>query len=1081
MIRKLVSFALNQRFLSLSIGVILVGAGIWAYSQLKIEAYPDVGDTEVEVIAQYPGRAAEEVEKQVTVPIERALNNVPHVISRRSKTIFGLADVTLTFEDGTNDYFARQLVAEKLGDADLPDGVSPEMAPIWTPVGEIFRYVITGPPGYSVMDLRTAQDWTVVPRLLQTEGISDVVNFGGLVKQFHVVIDPNALVKYKITLQQVANAIQSNNVNTGGNILTLGGQGLAVRGIGRITSDDDIKNIVVAAQNGTPIFMKDLASVEVGALPPSGILGISDKTDSINLDQSVQGIVVMRRGENPSEVLKNIKETVANINETALPPGVKLVTTYDRTDLVNNTLETVSHTLFEGVTIVIIVLIFFLGNIRTALIVALTIPLSLLFAFVAMHFTGIPANLLSLGAIDFGIIVDGAVVMGENIVRRISISSDEEKQRGILWIVLDASREVEREIFFSVTIIVLAYLPLFTLQRVEGKLFSPMAYTMSYAIGGSMLVALTLIPVLLSFVLKKGVKAKENILFRWMRTGYDKLLDIIVRYRYIVAASSGLLVIGALVLATHLGTEFLPELDEGSFNIRCFLPAGISLQEASKQAPLVRQLIAESPVVSRVITQLGRNDDGTDPYGPNRMEVLVGLKPYSTWPSNLTKPELLSSIKQRLESHIPGAVISFSQPILDNVTEAVTGSVADLAILINGDDLGLMRATADTVLGVIRNIPGASEYGIEQEGNQAQLKIEINRPEAARYGINVSDIQNVIEMAIGGKPVSKLYDGEKHFDIVVRYPQSARSTVTDIGNMLVPASNGNMIPLNEVCSINIVDGQTVIQREDGKRQISVRTNIRGRDQGGFVAEAQEKVAKAIHLPHGYSIEWGGQFENLERARNRLAVVIPITVVIIFVILFLLFKDIKYAAIVLTNVPFALIGGVVALMIRGMNFNVSAGVGFVSLFGVAVMSGVLLVSHINLLRVEEGAPLEEAVRKGSRTQLRPILMMMTVAMLGLIPAARATGIGSDVQRPLATVIVGGLASALILTLVALPAIYYIVEDYVRARERKRAQRIVTAAAKEERPTAKQTPLPDNDAGDSDDTAESNEPSNNNTPE
>ncbi len=606
MIRKLVAFALAQRFLSLAIGALLIGMGIWAYTQLKIEAYPDVGDTEVEIITKYPGRSADEVEHQVTIPLERAINNVPHVSERRSKTIFGLSTIQLTFEDGTDDYFARQLVLEKLRDADLPDGVEPELAPIWTPVGEIYRYIITGPSNYSVMDLRTLQDWVVTPKLLQTPGIADVVNFGGLVKQFHVVIDPNALAKYGISLQQIANAIQANNVNTGGNVLPLGGQGLVVRGIGRITSEDDIKNIVVASNNSVPVFIKDVASVEIGALPPTGVLGYTDLAQGKDLDQSIQGLILMRRGENPSEILERIKDKIKEINETSLPPGVALLTTYDRTDLVENTLHTVSHTLFEGITIVVIVLIFFLGNVRTALVVAITIPLSLLFAFIAMHFTGIPANLLSLGAIDFGIIVDGAVVMAENIMRRISHATATEKERGVLWIVLDAAREVEREIFFSITIIVLAYLPLFTLQRVEGKLFSPMAYTISYAIFGSMMVALTLIPVVLSYALRNGVKSKENPIMVWLKKKYELFLDVIIRRRVLVAGCSIGLVVAALILASHLGTEFLPELDEGSFNIRCILPAGISLQESAKLAPTIRKLIAESPEVSLVISQLGQ-------------------------------------------------------------------------------------------------------------------------------------------------------------------------------------------------------------------------------------------------------------------------------------------------------------------------------------------------------------------------------------------------------------------------------------------------------------------------------------------
>ncbi len=1044
MIRRLVSFALEQRLVSLSLGVILIGIGIWAYTQLKIEAYPDVGDTEVEVITKYPGRAAEEVEQQVTVPVERVLNSVPHVLERRSKTIFGLSTIRLTFEEGTSDYDARQLVLENLRRVELPEGAEAELAPVWTPVGEIYRYILVGDASHSVMDLRTVQDWIVEPLLLQTPGVSDVVNFGGLVKQFAVIIDPNSLQKYGITLQQVAVAIQSNNVNTGGNILSVGGQGMAVRGLGRITSTEDIGNIVVNSVKGIPVFIKNIASVEIGALPPTGILGYTDNIRGTDNDESVQGLILMRRGENPSEILSRIKDKISQINETSLPSGVRLVATYDRTELVNNTVHTVSHTLFEGISIVVLVLVFFLGSVRTALVVALTIPLSLLFAFIAMHFTGIPANLLSLGAIDFGIIVDGAVVMAENIMRRISGATPHERERGAAWIVLDAAREVEREIFFAITIIVLAYLPLFTFQRVEGKLFSPMAYTISYAIAGSMIVALTLIPVILSFVLKKGEKNRENPVMRWLRDSYGKLLEWILRRRGFIAAGSIALVLGAILLATRLGTEFLPELDEGSFNIRCILPAGISLEEASKIAPRVRRLIAESQETSIVISQLGRNDDGTDPYGPNRLELLVGLKPYDSWTGGKSKQDLLEEIKSRLETHIPGAIISFSQPILDNVTEAVTGSVADLAVLINGNNLSLMRATADTVADVIKNIEGASEYGIEQEGSQAQLSIQIDRQKAARYGINVKDVQDIIEMAIGGRPVSSLYEGEKRFNIAMRYPEVMRSTVSDLGGILVDSPGSGRIPLREIAFISITDGSTIIARQDGRRQISVRTNIRGRDQGGFVAEAQEKVQKAVHLPHGYTIEWGGQFENLDRARRRLIIVIPITVGIIFVLLFLLFREVKYAAIVLANVPFALVGGVIALMARGMNFNVSAGVGFVSLFGVAVMSGVLLISHINHVRIEETLELEEAIRRGAKTQLRPILMMMTVAMLGLIPAARAIGIGSDVQRPLATVIVGGLASALILTLVSLPAIYYLVEDFGRNRQRENAGKLLREA-------------------------------------
>jgi cobalt-zinc-cadmium resistance protein CzcA len=806
---------------------------------------------------------------------------------------------------------------------------------------------------------------------------------------------------------------------------------------------------VISSVNGVPVFIHDVAEVEIAPLPPAGILGYSVPRGHLDVNSGVQGLVLMRRGENPSEVLEGVKQKIDEINRTALPPGVHLRTMYDRSTLVGYTLETVLHTLFEGISIVVIVLVFFLGSVRSALVVAVTIPIALLFAFILMKVTGIPANLLSLGAIDFGIIVDGAVVMAENVMRRLSGATPEERDRGVLRLTLSATQQVGREIFFAVTIIILAYLPLFTLQRVEGKLFSPMAYTLSFAIFGSMLVALTLIPVMLSVAYRRVFESDpprriewHNPVFDWLRNGYARVVAWIVRYPLPVTIGAAVVVVAALVGGSRIGTEFLPELDEGSFNIRCFLPAGISLAEASKFSPVIRSIIASHPQVETVVSQLGRNDDGTDPYGPNRIETYVGLKNYALWASDTSKRRLLFTIKRQLEQTIPGAGFSFSQPILDNVTEAVTGSVADLAILISGDDLGLMRRKADTMVSIVKGIQGASEYGIEQEGNQAQLTVEVDRDAAARYGINVSDVQRMIEAAVGGKTVGELYDGARRFDIVVRYLPPSRNTVEAIRELLITAPGGARVPLSQLAEVKLIDGATIIQRTDGRRQISVRTNIRGRDQGSFVAEAQRKIGRAVTLPKGYSLEWGGQFENLTRARNRLMLVIPITVGLIFCLLFTLYKNVRYAGLTLMNVPFALVGGLAALMIRGYNFNVSAGVGFVSLFGVAVMSGVLLVSRINQLREDDGLELVEAVRRAAAMQLRPILMMMLVALLGLIPASLASGIGSDVQRPLATVIVGGLCSALVLTLVALPALYIVIER--RAERRKNRSRDDTSA-------------------------------------
>jgi cobalt-zinc-cadmium resistance protein CzcA len=1046
MIRKLVHFALKQRVLTILLALVIVVGGVVAYLTIKIEAYPDIADTEVDVITKYPGRAASEVEQQITVPIERALNSVPRVVNRRSRTIFGLSIVKLTFEEGTDDYFARQQVIEKLRDADLPDGISTELAPLSTPVGELYRYVLEGKAGFSPMDIRTLHDWVVVPKLLQAKGVADVVNFGGLVKQFTVILDPLKLRKYGLTVSQVQAAIQANNSNSGGNVIERGSQGLSIRVIGRITTSSDIESIVLPMPSNlaTPLFIRDIGTVEITALPPSGILGYIDNSRKHEENNGVEGIVLMRRGENPSEVLESLKEKIEEA-KTALPEGVDIKMIYDRSELVENTLHTVSHTLIEGVTIVVLILLLFLGNIRASIITAITIPLSLLWAFIVMRFVGIPANLLSLGAIDFGIIVDGAVIMTESILRNLSHKSEEEKrEKGTLRIIVEATQEVDREIFFSVVIIILAYLPLFTLTRVEGKLFSPMAYTLSFAIGGSLLLALTLVPVLSTYFFRlPKLREWKNPFVRWIERAYAAMLDKLLRLRVIVIAGALAIVVGVMYIGTKIGTEFLPELDEGAIVIRTVLPAGISLGESVKYPPMIREVIASFPEVRAVITQLGRNDDGTDPYGPNRIETHAELTKYSTWPNEMDKHKLLKELKTALENKIPGALFSFSQPILDNVTEAVTGSSADLAILVNGNDLKTLRNCADSIYRIVRTIPGASESGIEQEEDQAQLKIEVDRAEAARYGINVRDIEDLIELAVAGKPVSTLYDGERKFDIVVRYQAIARSTVEDISKLDLASPSGQHVLLSDVARIVIEDGATIIAREDGHRQIGVRTNIRERDQGSFVAEAQQKVGAALHLPAGYSIDWGGQFENLTRAKKHYLIIVPITLFLIFGLLFITFKSVKYALIVLVNVPLALVGGISALMLRGMNFSVSSGVGFVSLFGVAVMSGVLLVSRFNQLRFEKHIPLRDAVFQGAVEELRPILMMMLVALLGLIPASLASGIGSDVQRPLATVIVGGLASALVLTLLVIPVLYYMIEK----RSHEDAMRLVVVEVEE----------------------------------
>ncbi len=1022
MIAQLLRFALKQRFITLLIGLTLIGAGLWAFMQLKIEAYPDISDTQVVVISQYPGRAAEEVEQQVTVPIERALNSTPGVIARRSRTIFGLSVVELTFDYGTNDYFARQVVLEKLRDADLPDSVTPGLGPLSTPIGELYRYTLSG-AGLDALKLRELEDWVVEPRFLQVPGVADVTPFGGLVKQYQVRVDPSLLSKYGLSITQVADSIRANNGNAGGAMLDNTQQSMVIRGVGMIQNPADIENIVLAEYKGTPVFVKDVGHIEIAGAPQTGIFGVNESTGG------VEGIVLMRRGENPTEVLKSIKEAVTDLNENRLPQGVKITPIYDRTDLVNNTLSTVTRTLMEGLVIVLFVLFLFLGSIRAALLTAVTIPLSLLFAFVCMHFSGIPANLLSLGALDFGIIVDATLIMVEHILHSIHVGEKEpdfDKKTGIFDIIRDAALQVERPIFFSLLIIISAYIPLFTLERVERKLFTPMAFTVSYALLGSMLLALTLIPVLATYLFRNGAKSWENPLLPWLAKRYSSVLGFALRKPMTVFIGAAGIVVAAFALAGALGIEFLPSLDEGVIWVRANLPAGISIEQSSKLAGEIRSLIRKYPEVQLVSSQTGRNDAGTDPYGPNRNEFFLALKPYDTWPDGMDKAKFIDVLSRELNEKIPGAAFSFTQPIIDNVTESVTGSAADLAIIVRGPDLAKLRAQAQQILDLVRTVPGAADTAIEQEPDQAQLRLRIDRQAVARYGINVRDVEDVIEMAIGGRAAGTMFEGERRFDITVRYVPEARTDITAIGNVMVPTREGGRVPLSQLAEVKVVNGASIIARRENQRQITVRMNIRGRDQGSFVSEAQQRFNATMQIPAGYSVTWGGQFENLQRAKGRLTVILPITIAIIFVLLFFMFGSAKYAGLVLMNVPFSLVGGVLFLYIRHINLSVSAAVGFISLFGVAVMSGVLVIAEINRIRRSEPElPVHEAIRQGAVAQLRPVLLMVVVALLGMVPAARASGIGSDVQRPLATVVVGGLLSTLFLTLLALPSMYALI--------------------------------------------------------
>ena len=1054
MIRGLLIFSLTNRWMVIAMAVVVSAIGFWCFQQLKIEAYPDIADTNVIVIAKYNGRAAEEVELQVTMQIERALNNVPRVLDRRSRTIFGLAVVQLTFEDGVNDYFARQQVLERLQSAELPPGVTPELAPLTTAVGEILRYVIDAPPTLTPTQVRDLQDWVIRPALLQVRGIADIATFGGPIKQFQILTSPERLRKYGLNLEDIISAVEHNNQNTGGNVIERGGQGFEVRGLGAIKDENDIKNIVLESTSGVPVFIRDIASVEIAPPPPSGILGYTFKDEGIESNGGTEGIILLRRGENPSEVLKLVKDKISLMEGNELPEGVHIRTLYDRSFLINHSLETVGETLFAGVSIVVIILVFFLGSIRSAFVVALTIPFALLFAFILMRLTGIPANLLSLGAIDFGIIVDGACIMAEHLIRKYRNATPEEKEQGIIKITLLSAQEVGREIFFSITIIMLAYMPILTMTRVEGKLFSPMALTLAFAVVGSMICALTLIPVLISFAYKKAlaniekpIPHRKNPVLNWVEKSYERSLVTILRLPTSIVIICFAIVSSLIFLGTTLGTEFLPELDEGSIFLRCFMPAGITIQENAKIAPRIREIIASYPPVDYVITQTGRNDDGTDPFPTNRTEILVGLKEYKLWSDTIKKKDLVARMQTQLQNEFPGAFFSTGQPIIDQVMEIVTGSAADLAISVVGDDLEFMRTKADSIAEIVRNMKGAVAVNVEQEGEQAQLAINVNRENAARFGINVSDIQGMIEAAIGGKIISKVYDGNKRYDIVARFLPESRSTVQDIKDLQVPSASGALIPMSQLADITYVEGQTNIYRINGKRMVTVRTNIRGRDQGGFVAEVGMKINRTLHIPKGYKIIYGGQYENLERAGKQLSVTIPLTVVLVGVLLFSLFKNTRHTLVTMSCILFALAGGILALFIRGYHFNVSAGVGFVSIFGISVMAGVLLVSAIK--RTEEiyhDSSLKDVIIHASGEQVRAILSILVVAIVGLVPAAISTGIGSDVQRPLATVIIGGLTSTLIFAPIVIPPLFYLAERKRHEREHPSTEATISKSAK-----------------------------------
>lgn len=1035
---RAVEFALKNKLPTLGLAGLIIALGIWSWVGIQKEAYSDIADTQVRLVAAFPGRAAVEVEERITLPIERVTNNTPQVRVRRSRTINGLVTFQFVFEEGTDDYFARIRLMEKVKEAEIPEEVVPELAPMSSPSGEIFRYIVESKKNHTPMEVRTVQDWIVMPKLLSVPCVADVVTFGGVAKQYHAITTPERLVQYNTNLDEVVEAIQKNNLNTGGNILRQGDQGFAIRSLGAIRTIKDIENIVVKVDKGVPVFVKDLASVEVSPLIPQGIINYftQDKFAGeplFKVPSGVQGNTAMRRWCDPNTTGDNLRAKTKEINEQYMPEGMQVKPMIDRADLVNYTLRTIGTTLIEGVTVVTLILIFFIGSVRTAMVVVLTIPFSLLFAFILMRMTGLSANLLSLGAIDFGIIVDGVVIMAENIMRSYRDKSASRSQN-INQYTLNSSKEVGMEIVFSILIIILAYIPIFSFQRVEGRLFKPMAFTISYAILGSLLFAMTIMPVLMSMIYRKYWESDSNEkiewhnpVYHWVEKRYDKLMRyLLASYKKVVYISFAVVLALITFGAMKIGSEFLPELDEGNLTLRGYFPVGVSLQSANKILPKIQDVLAKNTMIANAVAQLGRNDSGTDPLPPNRLEITMALHDYSKWEEKITKEDLLIRIIKDVEHEFPSIRWSFSQPIMDNMSEAIMGTIADMAVFVYGPDLKIARAKASEILEIMSKIQGASEFGLEQEADSPQLTIKIKREVAARYGINVSSIQSLIEKGIGAQRISTLYEGPWRFGIVVRFPYEYRKSVKALKALPVFSPMGERIPLAQLADIDIVDGPTMIFRQEGKRAITVRANIRGRDQGSFVAELQKKVNAQIKMPDGYTLQYGGNYENLARVGKQLAIAIPATILIIFGLLYGLFKNIRFVLVALACIPLSLVGGMMALVFREYYFNVSSGVGFISLFGIATMSGVLFVSRTNhILANNLTMSTFEAVEKAAQVQLRPMLMTILLALLGLIPATLAHGVGSDVQRPLATVIVGGLASAMLLVLTVLPCLYLLV--------------------------------------------------------
>jgi cobalt-zinc-cadmium resistance protein CzcA len=1035
MISTFIDRLLDQRLLVVAGSVVLLLSGLYAFQHLNIEAYPDPSPPTIEVIAQNPGWSAEEMERQLTVPIEIQLNGMPGLDHIRSISLFGLTDIKCYFTYTTNYTLARQEVLNRLQLVQLPAGVQPQLSPT-SAIGEIYRYQLVG-DGYDLMALKEAEDWILERQFKQVPGVIDVVSFGGQTKEFHIDLDPTKLIAFNTSIAQVLTALANSNANVGANYLELGRQSYNIRGLGLFKTTQDMEQVVVAAKNGTPIYLKQLGDVRVGAKVPTGRVGKDGERDI------VQGVVLMRRGEQSLPTLARVRQKVEHLNHGLLPTGMRIVPYYDRTDLIHITTETVTHTLLEGMALVALILLAFLGDLRASLVVALSIPLALLFTFIMLVLRGDSANLISMGAIDFGIIVDASVVMVENIYRHLAeLGPSRHKVRQVsVFAVQLAAQEVSRPIFFSSAIIVVAFLPLFTMQGVEGQIFGPMALTYGFALTGALLLALTFSPVMASLVLTTPTEDRETLIVRGIKRVYAPLLRGVLAHPMVTVAVAGLALGATLSTVPFIGGEFMPKLEEGNLWVRATMPNTIAYSYASELADQMRVIIAKYPEVTTVVSQLGRPEDGTDPTSYFNCEFFVNLKPRAVWRPGLTKAALVRQLETDLQE-IPGVKYNFSQNIQDNVEEAMSGVKGENSLKLFGDDLDKLEVTASHIERVMQTVPGIADLNIFRSLGQPNVLIQVNRERAARYGVLPGDVNGTVQAAIGGQVATQVLDGERRFDVVVRFLPQYRASVEAIANIPVSTPDGSTVPLKSVADIVKQTGASFIYREDNARYIPIKFSVRGRDLQSTITEAAAKLRQQVTFPPGYRYTWAGEFEELQAAVTRLQLIVPLSLLLIFCLLYGTFRSLRDALLVLGAVPLALLGGMLSLLVTHTTFSISAAVGFISLFGVAVLDGVILVSYIKGLRTR-GFALTDAVVRGATLRLRPVLMTALAAAIGLFPAAIATGIGSETQQPLARVVVGGMLTAPILILLVLPALYCLVYRH--------AERHVPVAAGHEPPS------------------------------